>query len=45
MALLQGLRNLGIEKGKPFNPTPYQQEILEEAAYSSVRPGRWATAS
>jgi hypothetical protein len=31
MALLQGLRNLGIEKGKPFNPTPYQQEILEEA--------------
>jgi hypothetical protein len=32
MAVLQGLRNLGIEKGKPFNPTPYQQEILEEAA-------------
>jgi hypothetical protein len=32
MAVLQGLRNLGIEKGKPFNPTPDQQEILEEAA-------------
>ncbi len=32
MAVLQGLRNLGIEKGQPFNPTPYQQEILAEAA-------------
>lgn len=31
MAVLQGLKNLGIEKGKPFNPSPHQQEILEEA--------------
>jgi len=31
MAVLQGLRNLGIEKGKPFNPTAAQQKILEEA--------------
>jgi hypothetical protein len=27
------LRRLGIEKGKPFNPTPRQKEILEEAAF------------
>lgn len=32
MVVLQGLKNLGIEKGKPFAPTPAQQEILEEAA-------------
>ena len=31
MAVLQGLRNLGIEKGKPFAPTAAQQKILEEA--------------
>ena len=31
MAMLQGLRNLGIEKGKPFNPTAAQQKISEEA--------------
>ncbi|MRR38135.1 DUF1254 domain-containing protein [bacterium] len=32
LAVLQGLKNLGIEKGKPFNPTASQQKILEEAA-------------
>ncbi|MCU0974643.1 MAG: DUF1254 domain-containing protein [Burkholderiales bacterium] len=32
MAVLQGLRNLGIVKGKPFNPTAAQKKILEEAA-------------
>ena len=32
MAVLQGLRNLGIEKGRPFDPTPAQAAILEEAA-------------
>jgi hypothetical protein len=32
MAILQGLRNLGIEKGKPFAPTAAQKKILEEAA-------------
>lgn len=32
MALLQGLRALGIEKGHVFDPTPAQQEILVEAA-------------
>ncbi len=31
MAVLQGLKNLGIEKGKPFNPTTPQKKILEEA--------------
>ncbi len=30
--VLQGLRNLGIEKGKPFNPSDAQKKILEEAA-------------
>jgi hypothetical protein len=32
MAILQGLRTLGIEKGRPFDPTPEQAAILEEAA-------------
>jgi hypothetical protein len=32
MAVLQGLKNLGIEKGKPFNPTAAQKKLLEEAA-------------
>ena len=32
MAVLQGLKNLGIEKGKPFNPTDAQKKLLEEAA-------------
>ena len=32
MAVLQGLKNLGIEKGKPFSPTDAQKKILEEAA-------------
>jgi len=27
------LRRLGIEKGKPFDPTPRQRKILEEAAF------------
>jgi hypothetical protein len=27
------LRRLGIEKGKPFNPTPRQRKILKEAAF------------
>jgi hypothetical protein len=27
------LRRLGIEKGKPFNPTPRQRKLLEEAAF------------
>lgn len=31
MVVLQGLRNLGIEKGKPFEPTAAQKKILEEA--------------
>jgi hypothetical protein len=31
MAVLQGLKNLGIEKGKPFAPTPAQKKTLEEA--------------
>ena len=26
------LKPLGIEKGKPFNPTPRQKKLLEEAA-------------
>jgi hypothetical protein len=32
MAVLQGLKILGIEKGKPFNPTDAQKKLLEEAA-------------
>ncbi|MGZ9273864.1 MAG: DUF1214 domain-containing protein [Nitrospira sp.] len=32
MAVMQGLKNLGIEKGKPFNPTAAQKKLLEEAA-------------
>jgi len=32
MAVMQGLKNLGIEKGKPFNPNAAQKKILEEAA-------------
>ena len=32
MAVMQGLKNLGIEKGKPFAPTATQKKILEEAA-------------
>lgn len=32
MALLQGLRAFGIEKGHVFDPTPAQAEILVEAA-------------
>ena len=28
------LKSLGIEKGKPFNPTPYQRQVLEESAAS-----------
>jgi hypothetical protein len=32
MAVLQGLKNLGIEKGKPFNPTDAQKKLLEQAA-------------
>jgi hypothetical protein len=31
MAVMQGLKNLGIEKGKPFAPTAAQKKILEEA--------------
>jgi hypothetical protein len=31
MATMQGLKNLGIEKGKPFAPTAAQKKILEEA--------------
>ncbi|HID31258.1 MAG TPA: DUF1254 domain-containing protein, partial [Desulfobacterales bacterium] len=27
------LKRVGIEKGKPFNPTPRQKKILEEAAF------------
>ena len=27
------LRRVGIEKGKPFNPTPHQRKILKEAAF------------
>lgn len=33
MAVLQGLKNLGLEKGKPLEPTPMQEQILEEAAF------------
>ena len=29
--MMQGLKNLGLEKGKPFQPTDYQKELLEEA--------------
>lgn len=32
MAVLHGLKSLGIEKGRPFEPTPAQAAILEEAA-------------
>jgi hypothetical protein len=32
MAVLQGLRNLGIEKGMPLNPSDTQKKLLEEAA-------------
>ena len=32
MAVLQGLWNLGIEKGKPFNSTDAQKKLLEESA-------------
>jgi hypothetical protein len=32
MAVLQGLKNLGIEKGQPFDPTEAQAKLLEEAA-------------
>ena len=32
MAVMQGLKNLGIEKGKPFAPTAAQKKMLEEAA-------------
>ena len=32
MVVLQGLKNLGIEKGKPFNPTDPQKKLLEQAA-------------
>jgi hypothetical protein len=32
MSIMQGLRNLGIEKGRPFAPTAAQKKILEEAA-------------
>jgi hypothetical protein len=32
MAVMQGLKNLGIEKGRPFAPTAAQKKILEEAA-------------
>ncbi|MGA8035171.1 MAG: DUF1254 domain-containing protein [Candidatus Acidiferrales bacterium] len=28
------LKSLGIEKGKPFSPTPYQRQVLEESAES-----------
>ncbi len=27
------LKRVGIEKGKPFNPTPRQKKLLEEAAF------------
>jgi len=27
------LKRVGIEKGKPFNPTPHQKKLLEEAAF------------
>ncbi|XXD10162.1 DUF1254 domain-containing protein [Klebsiella sp. R445] len=30
--MLEHLRFLGIEKGKPFNPTPEQKKLLEEAS-------------
>ena len=30
------LRDLGIEKGKPFNPTPYQKEILLEGVKTGM---------
>jgi hypothetical protein len=29
--MMQGLKNLGIEKGKPFELTEYQKEILKQA--------------
>jgi hypothetical protein len=31
--LMAMLKRVGIEKGKPFNPTPRQIELLEDAAY------------
>lgn len=32
MAVMEGLRALGIQKGKPFAPTEVQRRILEDAA-------------
>jgi hypothetical protein len=32
MFMMEGLKNLGIERGKPFAPSPEQAQILEEAA-------------
>lgn len=31
--MMQGLKNLGIERGRPFEPTAEQRTILEEAAF------------
>ena len=32
MFMMQGLKNLGIERGKPLEPTAEQVAILEDAA-------------
>ena len=40
--MMQGLKNLGIERGKPFEPTPEQIEILEQAALAGET---WAMAN
>ena len=34
------LKDLGIEKGKPFNPTPYQKEILLEGVKTGMAMGQ-----
>jgi len=44
MAVLQGLKNLGIEKGKPLRRPPPRRKSSRKRR-SSARPGRWATAS
>ena len=44
MAVMQGLKNLGIEKGKPFARPPRRRRSWRKRL-SSAKPGRWATAS
>lgn len=40
IAMMQGLKNLGIEKGKPFDPSAAQKK-----RFSSASPGRLEKAS